>query len=130
MFSRPIAWFCCLLTALAPTLLVASVTAHAHEHSRAASGAMEHGPCDGHVPHHRHDPDGQPIPASLQATFLSARPACGDTLSMPSAAGQPLFTALFDVPHGVSPVSVRAFVDRRSRSPTVPSPGDILPLLI
>lgn len=91
---------------------------------------MEHGRCDGHVPHHRHDPDGQPIPASLQATYLTARPASGETVSVPPTAAMPHFTALFDSPDGVFPVSVRAFVDRRSRSPTSPRPGDILPLLI
>lgn len=130
MRSRPIAWFCCLLTALAPTLVVVSVAEHGHEHREAAIVGHGHSHDDGHVPHRDHDGGGDPIPVSSQTSYWTARPASGETLQVPPAVPMTFFVAPIDTLLGESASSARGIADRRSRSPTVPSPGDILPLRI
>jgi hypothetical protein len=130
MCSRLIAWSCCLLIVLAPTLVIASVTEHAHQHHEAAAAGSGHSNEHGDVPHRDHDGNGDPIPVLAQHSFWATRPAIDAGLQVPAPLPAPFLTLPTQPRLDLTLLAARDFADRRSRSPTTPSPGDILPLLI
>ncbi len=128
MHSRSMAILSSLLTALGSVSSVASILAHAGKHVEAAETGVGHVHGDGQMPHHEHESDGDPIPATSHPTFCGPRPASGTAqfaLVMPapiSSVIQPEFTfACHCTP------SLRHFL---MCLPRVPAPGDVLPLLI
>lgn len=130
MRSQPIALLCCLLTALAPTCVVAGVAEHALEHRETAHPHNGHTTEHGCIPHRNHDTEGDPVPLSAEPGFWAARPAGGAALQLPALVPGAFVAPPTQPQLGGVLISAREFADRRSRAPTSPSPGDTLPLRI
>jgi hypothetical protein len=126
MVSRLIALVGCVLLAGSPAINAARIAEHAREHADAQSG---HSHSRGNTPHHQHESDGDPVPASHRLVDHAIRlpHSSSDQAPLVSVEMAPVAQALADwhLPSISLVTEPLGF-----HEPPGPSPGHILPLRI
>jgi hypothetical protein len=113
-----------------PALSFAQVTKHAREHVESQLEDFGHSHDNGHMPHHEHEEDGSPIPADKPASMVRvAAPTLAKILMQPTEPA-PFGTLVADMES--SQRLLLGFLNFKEHipPPSIPSPGDTLPLLI
>lgn len=129
MVSRPGTMLICLLIGFGQTLVALCVTAHADQHQVDKERMVEHAHDHDHLPHHEHDERGDPRPVKPLPDFCPPRPASQD----PGLTGPVVGTQIDHLSSQALPQSCLAYrlpLGLRARSPSVPAPGGLLPLLL
>ena len=113
-----------------PVVTCAQVMEHAHEHHEAEIAGHGHSHEDGDTPHHEHEEDGSPIPADKSSGMVRiVSPTLAKILVQPIEPA-PFIARVADVASLTR--LLMSILDAKDDipPPSVPSPGDILPLLI
>jgi hypothetical protein len=115
---------------LSPAVCVAEFVAHAQEHLEAAAVGGGHSHEGEHTPHHEHDGDGKPKPENGQTWLCPAARTSFGHVPCSLVLDMQYVGTLADRAGITAAVALHIGREQRLRSPTGPSPGDTLPLLI
>lgn len=113
-----------------PVVTSAQVLQHAQEHHEADLFLHSHSHEDGNVPHHEHEEDGTPIPADEVEGLIRHAVSNPDKVLSPSLEPAPFESRFSDSTIALDFSHVLANFKNDTPLDLVPSPGNLLPLLI